>query len=249
MTKDNEWQEYFNNAAPGYNEEVFTKNTEAEVKFLIEELNLPRGSKILDMGCGTGRHSIGLAAHGYQMTGVDWSLGMLKQAESDAEKAGIEIDWVCEDAKTYRLPDTFDAAICLCEGAFGLLLKDEDPETHDSSILRNIYESLKPGSKLVLGALNGFKKIRDAKQEDITSGKFDPYKLIETFTLVYDLPGGGKKEVVLHEHGFLPAELKKLVESIGFKVLNLWSGTAGDWKREIFNLDEIEIMVIATKPA
>ncbi|MCP4582073.1 MAG: class I SAM-dependent methyltransferase [candidate division Zixibacteria bacterium] len=249
MTEFNEYQEYFNNAAPKYHEEVFTKNTGKEVKFLVEELNLPKGGKILDMGCGTGRHSIGLAEHGYKMTGVDWSEGMLNQAQSDAEKAGVEIEWICEDAKTYRLPNSFDATICLCEGAFGLLLKGEDPKAHDLAILRNIYDSLKPGSKLILGALNGFKKIRDAKQEDIISGKFDPITLVERFTLTYYLPNGGTKEVVLHEHGFLPGELKKHVEDVGFKVHHLWSGTAGDWKREIFNLDEIEIMVVATKPA
>jgi 2-polyprenyl-3-methyl-5-hydroxy-6-metoxy-1,4-benzoquinol methylase len=248
MTEYNEWQEFFNNFAPEYHKEVFTKNTKAEIEFLIEELNLPEGSKILDLGCGTGRHSIGLAEKGYKMTGVDWSEGMLKQAQTDAGKAGVEVEWICEDAKKYKSPNTFDAAICLCEGAFGLLLKGEDPKAHDLAILKNLYLSIKPGAKLILGALNGFKKIRDAKQEDIISGKFDPYTLIERFTLSYDLPDGTKKEVILHEHGFLPGELMKLVESVGFEVNHLWSGTAGDWKREIFDLDEIEVMVVATKP-
>lgn len=249
MIEDNEWIVYFDNHAPVYKDNVFVKNTAAEVKFLIEELGLPPGCRILDMGCGTGRHAIGLAARGYEMTGVDWSGGMLDEAKKEAAKAGVEIEWICEDAKKFRSPDTFDAAICLCEGAFGLLLKDEDPVEHDLAILRNLHDSLKPGARIILGALNGLKKIRDARQEDIVSGKFDPLTLVETFTLSYEKADGGTKEVTLREHGFLPGELKRLCGDVGFKVHNLWGGTAGNWKREPFNLDEIEIMIVASKPA
>ena len=51
----------------------FTKNTVAEVDFVLEELSLPPGSRILDVGCGTGRHAVELARRGYQITGVDIS--------------------------------------------------------------------------------------------------------------------------------------------------------------------------------
>lgn len=80
MPEPNEWIEFFNNHAPKYKDEVFVKNTEAEIEFVIEELKLPPGHRILDMGCGTGRHSIELAKRGYKITGVDWSSGMLGEA-------------------------------------------------------------------------------------------------------------------------------------------------------------------------
>lgn len=249
MTNYNEWKEFFDNNAPEYKDHVFVKNTEAEIEFLIEEFDLPENSAILDMGCGTGRHSIGLANKGFLITGVDWSEGMLQQAHKNADENGVDINWIYEDATKYSSPNTYDAAICLCEGAFGLLLKDEDPVAHDHAILSNIYNSLKPGSKLILGCLNGLRKIRDAKQEDITAGRFDPFTLVETFTISYKLPDGGKQRVTLQEHGFLPGELSKLVESVGFEVKHVWSGTAGSWKRELFDLDDIELMVVATKPA
>lgn len=247
MTEYNEWQEFFNNHAPYYMEEVFVKNTEAEVEFIVEELGLPSGSRILDMGCGTGRHSIGLAARGYRMTGVDWSSGMLAQAQKDASRAGVEIEWVCENAQKFKSDTQFDAAICLCEGAFGLLLKDEDPVAHDYTILKNIQAALKPGAKLILGALNGLAKIRAAKKADIASGRFDPFTLIERFTLAYKKPEGEMVELILHEHGFLPMELLNLCREAGFDTEHLWGGTAGNWRRDLFDLDEIELMVIARK--
>lgn len=157
------------------------------------------------------------------------------------------IEWLCEDAKKFNAEMEYDAAICLCEGAFGLLLKDEDPVLHDAAILRNIHKALKPRGKLILSALNGLAKVRAAMQEDIVSGKFDPLTLVERYSLGYVTPDGESKEAILHEHGFLPGELLKLCKDTGFTVEQLWSGTAGNWRRQIFDLDEIEIMVIACK--
>ena len=90
MNTKNEWQAYFDASASEYEEEVFTKNTETEVKFLLEELALPSGSSILDMGCGTGRHAIRLAQEGYHVIGVDISQAMLDQARAAAQKAGVQ---------------------------------------------------------------------------------------------------------------------------------------------------------------
>ena len=78
--KQNEWEFFFDHHAPHYLDNVFTKNTLEEAEFIIEELMLPAGSHILDIGCGTGRHCIELARRGYKMTGVDISSGMLNEA-------------------------------------------------------------------------------------------------------------------------------------------------------------------------
>ena len=88
------WEQFFNGHAPIYMNNGFTKNTLAEVDFLIEELKLPSGSSILDMGCGTGRHSVELAKRGYAVTGVDLSAGMLAEARKAAETAGVTVEWI-----------------------------------------------------------------------------------------------------------------------------------------------------------
>jgi cyclopropane fatty-acyl-phospholipid synthase-like methyltransferase len=196
------------------------------------------------MGCGTGRHSVELARRGYRMTGVDQSSGMLAEAEKAAQAAGVRVEWVLADATQYRSPKLFDAAICLCEGAFGLVGASKDTETHDHSILANISAALKPGAPFLLTALNGLRAIRQFTQEDVDQGTFDPLTLVETSQMDYDTPHG-KKSVTVREKSRLPQELAAMCEAAGFSVLHVWGGTAGAWNRATVQLDEIEVMLVA----
>jgi len=246
MSKRNEWEEFFDGHAPVYMNNVFTKNTLAEVDFVIEELKLSPGIRILDMGCGTGRHSIELARRGYSVTGVDISSGMLAEARKTARKAGVEVEWIHADATEFKSDRLYDAAICLCEGAFGLLGKSDDPLKQGLSILQNINRALKPDSRLMMTVLNGLALIRKYKQEDVEKGVFDPVALAETYPMEYDTPQG-KKSMMVRERGFAPTELRLMLGQTGFELDHVWGGTAGNWGRRKIDLDEIEIMIIATK--
>src|SRR5512136_2290781 len=115
------WERFFDAHAPIYDDNVFTKNTVHEVDFLLEELNLPSGGSVLDVGCGTGRHAIELAKRGYAVTGLDLSAEMLSRAKDAARAAHVNVNWIQADATRFSLPKKYDAAVCLCEGAFGLL--------------------------------------------------------------------------------------------------------------------------------
>jgi cyclopropane fatty-acyl-phospholipid synthase-like methyltransferase len=72
------WRAFFDGHAPFYMQNVFTRNTRAEVEFLVEELRLTTGDRVLDVGCGTGRHAVPLARRGCRMVGID-SRGMLRR--------------------------------------------------------------------------------------------------------------------------------------------------------------------------
>jgi cyclopropane fatty-acyl-phospholipid synthase-like methyltransferase len=246
MTKRNEWEEFFDGHAPVYMENSFTKNTLAEVDFIIEELKLAPGSRILDVGCGTGRHSLELARRGYLMTGVDISSGMLDEARKAAKKAGVRVEWIHADATKFESNNTFDAAICLCEGAFGLLGRDGDPFEHGLSILRNMNRVLNLNAKVIFTVVNGLALIRRSKQEDVEKGRFDPTTMAEVSPMEYDT-SEGKKSLRLRERGFVPTELVMMFRQTGFDVQNIWGGTAGNWGRRQIGLDEMEIMVTASK--
>ncbi|KPL17502.1 MAG: cyclopropane-fatty-acyl-phospholipid synthase [candidate division Zixibacteria bacterium SM23_81] len=246
MVPKNEWEEFFDGHAPVYMQNPFTQNTLGEVDFILEELKLPKNSRILDMGCGTGRHAVELARRGYRVTGVDISSGMLAKAEKAARKAGVEVEWTHADATTFRSAKHFDAAICLCEGAFGLIGPKENPCDHDLAILRNIYKALKPGTRFILTALNGCRLIRKFNPEDIKQGRFDPLTMIEVSTMEYDA-AEGKQTVTVREGGHVPSELVFLLRQAGFSVEHIGGGTAGNWGRRPLDLDEIEMMVIARK--
>jgi len=244
--KRNDWERFFDGHAPVYMDNSFTSNTVQEVDFILKDLKLPLRSFILDMGCGTGRHAVELAKRGYQITGVDISAGMLSEARKAARQAKVDVIWVQADAVKYTPAKKFDAAICLCEGAFGLLGTDDDPIEHDLSILRNINAVLKPKAKLIMTTLNGYRMIRQYNRGDVESGKFNPNTMVEIESVEYDSLEG-KKSALVRERGYVPTELVLLFRLTGFVVENIWGGTAGNWGHRQLELDEMEVMVTARK--
>jgi len=246
MPRKNTWEEFFDAHAPIYEQNEFTKNTVREVDFLLEELEVPPGGSMLDVGCGTGRHSIELARRGYRLTGIDLSAQMLAKAAETADASGVHVEWVHADATRFSLPRQFDGAICLCEGAFGLLGSGDDPIAHPLAILRNVCRSMKRGAKTVFTVLNGAAMIRKHQRKDIEEGRFDPLTMVEVSD---SAPGEGLPTIRLRERGFTPTELILLFRLAGMSVLNVWGGTAGNWGRKMLDLDEIEIMIVACKSA
>lgn len=240
------WQEFFDAHAPHYLRNPFTRYTLAEVRFIKELFGLPPGSAILDMGCGTGRHAIELAREGFRVTGVDLSEGMLAQARLAATATGVKLELVRADATTWRRAGEFDAAICLCEGGFGLIGSDEDPERHDFAILENVACSLKSAAPFLLTGLNGYQIIRQMKDENVAQGSFDPVTMVAHYRDTWDLPEG-KREVNVRERLFIPPEVVAMLERAGFEVRNVWGGTAGEWGERPIRLDEIEVMYVCRK--
>jgi len=227
---------------------VFTRDTAREAAFLEELLALPPGARLLDIGCGTGRHAIEMARRGYAVTGIDLSAGMLAEARQAAAQAGVTVEWIKTDATRFLAAAPFDAAVCLCEGALCLLGSDDDVDEHDRAILRSALLALRPGGSLILTALNGLAKIRQFTPEDVKAGRFDPMTLVETFEVEWESPQG-KRSLRVRERGYLPAQLAERIQEAGFVVEHVWGGTAGAWGRRPVELDEIEMMIVAHKPA
>lgn len=238
------WEQFFDVHAPLYEENVFTKNTAREIDFLLDLLRLPAGAAILDVGCGTGRHAVALARRGFAVTGLDLSAGMLAQAEAAARAAGVRLELVKADATRFSLPARFDAAICLCEGSFGLLGRDDDPVEQPLAILGNVSRSLKPQAPALFTVLNGAAIIRRYRNEDVAAGRFDPFAMVENGAMP---PREGLPPIPTRERGFVPTELRLLFRCAGLTVTEMWGGTAGNWGRRPLDLDEIEIMILARK--
>lgn len=113
--------------------------TAAEVAFLRRQLPSPAYTRLLDVCCGTGRHALPLAAHGYAVTGLDRDLGMLAQA------AAAPVEWVAADMRALPLADgCFDAVNCLWQ-SFGYF----DAVTNEA-VLRQMAAKLRPGGRLLL---------------------------------------------------------------------------------------------------
>src|SRR5688572_9010330 len=243
-----DWKAFFDAHAPRYLENVFTKWTGTEVDFLIELMGLKAGQSLLDMGCGTGRHAVEFARRGLKVTAVDLSTGMLEEARKAAAEAGVEVNLIEADATRFSTDQAFDAAVCLCEGGFGLIGENEDGVAHDLAILRNIHASLKPGSPFVLTALNGYSLIRQMTDEHISEGRFDPATMMAVYTDEWKLPEGPTRMLV-RERLFIPPEVVAMMRHVGFEVENVWGGTAGEWGKRPLKLDEVEAMYVACRKA
>lgn len=145
------YEELFQDFADKYDREIFTAGTTGEADFIEKEINFNREALILDIGCGTGRHSLELARRGYNVTGFDLSPSMIEKARLLAEKENLKIDFQVRDARDFNFREAFDLAIMICEGAFPLMESDE----MNFSILQNACNSLKHGGKLIQTTLNG----------------------------------------------------------------------------------------------
>jgi SAM-dependent methyltransferase len=240
------WQSFFDSQAERYEENGFTAHTAAEIDFFLSLFAISPGATVLDMGCGTGRHSIELAKRGYRPTGVDLSMGMLSVARRNAISEGQEIEWIQADATSWKTDSRFDAALCLCEGGVGLIDPGENVEQHDHSIFSNVANALKPNAPFLLTTLNGYSIIRQMSDEHIAGGRFNPANMYATYQDEWDLPEGNTL-MNIHERLFIPPEMVKLLAAAGFIVDNVYGGTAGHWARRFLSLDEVEAMYVCRK--
>jgi SAM-dependent methyltransferase len=179
MTEKHSWEVFFDAHAPIYDQQVYTTNTVSEVDFLIDELQLLPGIR-----CSTSaaaRVAIRLNwRNGDTVTGLDLSSEMLLRADAAAKAANVSVQWIRGDATSFEMPERFDAAICLCEGAFGLLGQDDDPIDQPLSILSNLSRSLKPDGRTLFTVLNGAAMLRRHQNLDVSEGRFDPLTMVES---------------------------------------------------------------------
>lgn len=247
MSEQNDLKRFFDQHADKYMDEPFVQGTAAEVDFLIEQLQLTPEQRILDMGCGTGRHALELARRGYQVVGVDLSDGMLAQGRAIADAEGLaNVTFQQADATQYTTDEPFDRIYCVCEGSLGLIGLGSDPHDHDMAVLRNLYAALKADGKMLITVLNALRLIRQYGQEDVDAGQFDPATLTERSHLA---TGEGDEQVAVEflERGFVIPELRLMLGVIGFEVVHIGGGTAGNWGLRPLELDEYEIMAIVRK--
>jgi len=240
------WRQFFDWHAEHYDENVFTQNTVEEVDFFLGLFPLAKGARILDVGCGTGRHSIELAKRGYQVTGIDLSPGMLAVAKRKAAAASVQIEFIEADATAFETKEPYDGALCVCEGAFGLIGADDDPEEHDFLILQRVAAALRSGGGFLLTALNAYGAIRRMSDDNVKSGAFDPSTMVAEYEDEMDLPEG-KKTIVIRERLFIAPEVTRMLKEAGFRVNAVYGGTAGNWGRRPIALDEIEGMYVASR--
>lgn len=130
--------------------EYSAERTEREVAYLAGCLReLAPGRRVLDLGCGVGRHAIGLARLGFDVVGVDVSGWALEQAASSARQAGVEVAWRHTDLLRDPLESLPPADAAICVQAYGL-----GSDADQLRLLRAARDRLVSGGLLVLDHSN-----------------------------------------------------------------------------------------------
>jgi SAM-dependent methyltransferase len=211
----------------------FTKGTRQEVDHVIDVLGLTPGMRILDVGCGPGRHAYELAERGYVVHGIDISQAFVNIANSSAPQ-GATFERM--DARALTFTDEFDAAICLCQGAFGLMTANG----HDIDVLRGIRRSLKDGGALVLSAFNAYfaVKYHEAATFDADSGVAHEHTEIKNQT-------GEARAVDLWTGCYTPRELRMMLATADFDVRSISSVNPGDYSEALPTTETSEFLVVA----
>jgi len=213
----------------------FTKGTDQEVGFIVEALGLTPGMRVLDVGCGPGRHAHALAGRGIAVHGIDISKRFVELATEQAPP-GATFERL--DARAMRFETEFDAAICLCQGAFGLMTADGQ----DLAVLQGIVRALRPGGRLALSAFSSYFVLKHWNGADFDADSGVNHER----TQVLD-EAGVAIEADLWTGCYTPRELRLLCAAAGLGVDRISSVEPGAYGFAEPDLDTPEYLLLATR--
>lgn len=188
---------------------------------------------ILDLGCGTGNHTIPLAERGYRLTGVDRSAGMLDVARRKAAGRGVDITWVEGDIRQDATGGSFDAALCMF-AVLGYLEPNDDVMAAFSMVRRQVRAggllmfdvwygpavlTLKPADRTKVIPVPGGQVIRVGTSTLDTS-----LHMCTVEFHLWRLRDGrveGESQEVHRTRYFFPLELELMLSTSGFALLSL----------------------------
>jgi SAM-dependent methyltransferase len=219
----------------------FAQGTEQEVAFLAEALGLEPGMRLLDLGCGPGRHAYAFARLGLEVVGVDISRRFVDLAAASAPPGAT---FVRADARALGFAGEFDAAVSLCQGAFGLAGGPGAPLDGDGAVLDGIARALRPGGVTAVSAFSAYFQVRWLEDTDT----FDAAAGVNHERAEVRDEAGATAEVDLWTTCFTPRELRLLARAAGLDVTAVWSVTPGAYARVDATLDSPEFLLVARRP-
>jgi len=245
------YEELFQNYGESYDKEIFTQGTTGEVAFIEKEINFNKELKILDIGCGTGRHAIELAKRGYSVTGIDLSESQISRAREKAADEKTDVEFLVADARNLQYRNEFDLVIMICEGGFSLMETDE----MNYAILESASKALKKGGKLILTCLNALfplfhsvKEFMEKNDQKSGNNSFNLMTLRDTSILEINDDAGAVRKLNCNERYFMPSEITWYLKSLRFKAVDIFGCKLGNFNREDpLTTEDFEMLVVAEK--
>ena len=246
---ESNWYEHFFQgiALDVWRKAMSPAQTQAEVDFLRKALEPAPGARLLDVPCGNGRHSVELAARGYQTTGVDISGEFIGEAQGQATASGLHAEFLQGDMRHLPWQSEFDGAFCL-GNSFGYL---EHPATVE--FLSALSRTLKPGARFVLETGMAAESILPKLQErgwmqldDILFLSSRRYEAAESRLYIqYTFVRDGKRETrEASQQVYTAAEVQRLLDQAGLGTLALYSS----FDQLPYQIGSPRLLVVAQKP-
>lgn len=212
------------------------ERAELEAVFIERLAEIADGGRVLDVGCGAGRHSIVLAERGHVVTGVDLSPRILRIARERWDERNPSVKgptWMPGDMRWLPNCGPADAALLL-DGALGMF----DDDTEHLRVLGSVADMLRPGAKIVAQTMNPYHWSGRARATHIPAGALaDGLDVVRSYR--FDAMRGRVedkmvifKDGVRHEppvasfRAWTPVELVALFRAAGFHNTKVY-GTDG----------------------
>jgi SAM-dependent methyltransferase len=227
---------------PAYLRYSFTYGTDQEIAFLVDELGLSAGMRVLDVGCGPGRHALAMARLGMDVVGIDISQTFIDLARANDTTARFER----ADARGLSFRDEFDAVYSLCQGGFGLCGGvPGSPVDDDLRVLRGMARAAKPGGLVAVSGFSAYFRVRYLDESvDFDAERGAYHEVMELRDLA-----GTRVERDGWTTCFTPRELRLMFAAAGLGVEAQWSVNPGDYTRRPPDLDHYEYLTVGRRPA
>ena len=221
------------------------EDSRQEAETIVELLALEPGARVLDLGCGWGRHAVELARLGCSVVGVDQSAILLERARGLAAAAGVQVEWVHGDMGAIEWRDEFDAVVSLFS-SLGYSGSDDD----DTGVLLAASRALRDGGSFLLETMHRDQVARGYLESDWWEGadgrpvwverEFDPVRGVSREWLRW-LAAGTVREKY-HEIRIRTAtEWGTLLEAASLDPLSWYGG----WDLSPFGLRSEQLIVVA----
>jgi SAM-dependent methyltransferase len=149
------FERFFDNDYLELEPQPSARTTKREVDFAIACFNLAQGARILDLCCGVGRHTLDLAARGYEVVGLDLSRAMLERSVQESRARKLAVDFVHGDVRSLAFRRLFDGVL-FWGTSFGYFR-----DVENALVLRKVAQALRPGGRVLLQIANRDFVLRD----------------------------------------------------------------------------------------
>jgi len=197
------------------------------LRWVFQNICLREVHEIPDIGCGTGRYLIPLIREGYQVTGLDNSMGMLDECRRRLGHQKLTAEWVHEDFEDLDATAEFDALLCMNSVICYVLETD-----HLRQVLRRFRQALRPGGILVIDNWNFLaqskrwgKTYSDVRGNENIRIEYQDYHGYDAFSSIYRMEitahiSEGEKRLHIHRKEALrvmtAGEMESYLREMGF---------------------------------